>query len=165
MSGPDPVPAALDGYIREAIRLRMLAEVPPVTPDPAELQRHLLDARGRQDRVEELLRVALRVRARAQRASHAASAEAKEAFDAAIHRQRSTPVQTGGEFISAREREAEANLATIDLHRAARRAAELTHVCDEAVEVIRSTYWGLSGVREDIRELLRSTAFESHLER
>lgn len=159
------ITAALEGYIREAIGLRMLAEVPPVAPDPAELQRHLLDARGRQDRVEELLRNALRIRARAQRANHAATAQADDAFDEAIHRQRCAPVQSGGEFTSARERAAEANLATMDLRRTARTTAELTHVCEEAVEVIRSAYWGLSGVREDLRVLLRSTAFESHLER
>lgn len=155
----------LDGYLREALDLRMGAEPPSPAADVTELRAGLLDTRRRQDRVEELLRTAVRIRARAQRAQHAATAEADDAFDTAIHRQRGATVTPGGEFTSARERTAEANLATLDARHRARRASELAHVCDEAVEVLRSAFWGLSGVREDIRDLLRATAFESHLER
>jgi hypothetical protein len=159
------IPSLLDGYLREAIELRMLAELPALSSSMVDIQGALLDARQRQDRVEELMRNAMRIKARAQRSATAATLTADEAWDQAAVSNRTAPVQRGEEYMSGKERHAHANLAVLDLRRAARAAQELAHICEEAVDVLRTVYWGVSGVRDDIRELLRTTAFESHLER
>jgi len=159
------VTEVLQGYIRDALELRLCTDLPTVASAPVDIQTYLLDVRRRQDRVEELLRLSLRIKSRARRAADAANAAVEDAWDQAAVAARQSPVQRGNEFFSARERAAVANLEVLDLRREARRAAELAHICDEAAEVIRSAYWGLSGVREDVRELLRTHLLESHLER
>lgn len=154
----------LDSTVTEAIGLRAGADLAG-TLDPADLAAALRDVRGRQDRVEELLRTTLRLRARAQRGAQLAQHALDDAFDQAIHTNRAASVTPGGEYSSARERTAEANLATIDLRGTARGTHTLAHRCDETVDVLRLTHRGLDGVRQDIHALLRAAAFESHLER
>lgn len=154
----------LDNTVTEAIGLRVGADLAG-TLDPADLAATLRDVRARQDRVEELLRTTLRLRARAHRRAQLAQHGLDDAFDQALHNHRAAPVARGGEFTSAHERDAEANLATIDLRFAARTANTLAHRCDETVDVLRLTHRGLDGVRQDIHALLRAAAFESHLER
>lgn len=154
----------LTGYVREVLDLRMGAEL-PATVAPADALASLQDIRRRIDRAEELHSRAIRVRARAHRAAHAADAEADDAWDQAIKRVRGQPVTPGGEYASARERHAAANLDIIDLRHTARRARETAHHCDEALDVIRLAHRGLDGVRQDALAVLRTYAFESHLER
>ncbi len=154
----------LDDAVTEAIKLRADAGLAG-TLDPVELSATLRDVRGRQDRIEELLRNTMRLRARIQRAAQLKQHALDDATDTALHERRGAAVTPGGEFSSARERTAEANLVTIDLRFAARDAQQLAHRCDEAVEVLRLTHRGLDGVRQDVHALLRATAFESHLER
>jgi len=155
----------LTGHVRETLDLRLGAELPHPQATPSEVLAGLQDIRRRIDRVEELLSQVMRARARAQRAATLAQAEADDAWDEAIRRVRSAPLQAGGEYSSARERHAEANLAILDRRHAARRAAELAHQCDEATDVIRLAHRGLDGVRQDCLAILRALAFESHLER
>lgn len=154
----------LDQAITEAIKLRAGTDLGG-TLDPGEMSATLRDVRGRQDRVEELLRNAVRLRSRVQRAAQLTQHCLDDATDQALHNNRSASVSQLGEYSSARERTAEANLATIDLRVNARDAHQLAHRCDETVEVLRLTHRGLDGVRQDIHALLRASAFESHLER
>jgi hypothetical protein len=155
----------LDRFVAEALQLRMVSDLPVTAGTAAEAIAFLGTVRARLDRIEEMLSRVLRLRARAQRAHTVATAAADDAFDTAITRQRAAPVQSGGEFSSARERAALANLAVMDLLHAARRTALTAHMCDEAVDLIRLAYRGLDGLRTDTATLLRSLAFESHLER
>ncbi len=164
MTNPD-LPAVLAGYVGEVLALRLGVDTSQVGVAPALTMDHLLDVRRRLDRVEELLTQAIRVRAHAQRAATTAQVTAEDAWDTAIGQVRAAPVQPGGEYSSARERHATANLAVLDLRHAARRAAEQAHRCEEAVEVIRLAHRGLDGVRADALAVLRTLAFESHLER
>ncbi len=159
------IPTTLGGYVREALALRLAPDLPGVAATSVEVLAGLQHVRRCLDRVEELLGMTLRVRARAQRAAVVAQATADDAWDNAIGRVRSAPVKAGGEFTSARERHAEANLVILDLRHAARHAVELAHHCDEAVEIIRLAHRGLDGVRQDHLAILRALAFESHLER
>jgi hypothetical protein len=161
----DDIAARLGEFIREAVELRLLAELPPPSASVTDIQGALRDVRQRQDRVEELLRRAMRAKVHAQRAAAAAQATADEAWDQTITRQRVAPVVRGDEYMTAKERHAHANLEVLEPRRAARAADELAHLCEATVDQLRTCYWGLSGLREDIRELLRTTAFESHLER
>jgi len=156
----------LNTHLTEAILLR--GELPPMPGTqaaPHEVHEHLLDVRRRLDRVEHLLALGLRVRAMAHRGVARSTADAEEAWDDAILRVRSAPVRRGDEYSSARERAAEANLATIEARRAVRAAQDAASHCDEAVDVLRTLHRGLDSVRQDTLAVLRLMQFESHLER
>ncbi len=153
------------GYLAEARTLREVGPLPGVAASPVDVVGFLVDVRARQDRVEELLVQAIRLRAAAQRAAAQLSAQADDAWDTAVRRVRSAPVQSGGEYSSARERHAEANLAILDQRHAARTATDIAHRCDEIADLIRLTHRGLDTTRADAHALLRTLAFESHLER
>ncbi len=153
------------GYLHEAQALRALPEAPSVDATLLELHAYLLDVRRRQDRAEELLRLAIRLRGAVRRRSAGVADTAGDAWDRAAVRLRAAPVQSGDGFSSAKERAAEANLAVLDLRLAARTAATLVDLCDDAVEVIRIVYRGLDSVRFDVGQLLRTYLVESNLER
>jgi hypothetical protein len=155
------VRVALDGMVAEALALRYAAE--PVKPGstPALFVDALIDLRQRLDRVEELYGKALRVRGQARRGAEQTEAVAQDAFDTAML----AGQDTREEFSSARERNAEANLAALSERRAARSGALLAGYCDEAVELLRLTYRGLEGARQDILAAMRLFQFESALER
>jgi len=157
--------AELAGWVQEALKLRMTADLPVVNTSPATALVFLGDVRARLDRVEELLGKAIRHRATARRAQATAQAQADDAFDTAITRHRAAPVQSGGDFLSARERTAAANLAVLDLLHQVRAIDRLVSTADEAVEVLRLTHRGLDGLRQDSQVVLRTLAFESTLER
>lgn len=160
---PD-VTVFLDQAVTEAVKLRADTDLGG-TLDPADLAHTLRDIRGRQDRVEELLRQVTRIRGRAVLAAQLAQHKLDDGVDQALHTNRTASVSRLGEYSSAHERDAEANLATIDLRFAARAAHQLARRCDETVDVLRLTHRGLDGIRQDIHALLRASAFESHLER
>lgn len=161
----DDVQAALNGYLQQALALRFDGEPPSLHATPKELLDALLDTRHRLDRAEAILGRAIRLRARAHRASAAATAVADDAWDWAVQRARSAPVTRGGEYSSARERHADANLAVLDVRRAARAATDLVSSCDEATDVIRLAHRGLADLRYELLTVLRTLQFESHLER
>lgn len=161
----DELRNALTTMVAEALDLRFGGKIPAAGASLAEIEDALLDIRRRLDRIEELLGRAIRAKARAARAAALATHTADDAWDKAIHGQRTAPVMRGGEYSSAKERHAEANLATMTERIAARNAADLVAVCDEAAEVLRLAWRGMDGARQDLLALMRSTAFESHLER
>ncbi len=156
----------LAAWVQEAMDLTYSAQVPDLSVAPISTAAEALtDIRRRMDRVQELFAKVMQLRASAHRNAIAAKALADDAWDSAAMKRRAAPVQRGEEFYSAREREAEANLASLAQIRAMREAAELHHRCDEAYEVIRLHHRGLERVRADILATLRSVQFESHLER
>ncbi len=159
------IPVVLAAYIDEAQALARGIELPPGVPAPVDIVELLAQVRQRLDRLEHLLAAVIRIRARAHRAANAAKAAASDAWDKAAMRRRSAPVQRGDEYYSARERDAEANLASLDLIHAHRAAAELAQHCDEAHDVIRLHHRGFDNYRQDIHAILRAMTFEHHLER
>lgn len=159
------IPTVLASYIEETQTLTRGTALPTGVPAPAAVIELLADARQRLDRVEALLAAVIRIRARAHRAANAAKADASDAWDKAAMRRRASSVQRGDEFYSARERDAEANLASLDLIHTHRRAAELAHHCDEAHDVIRLHHRGLDSFRQDLHAVMRAMTFEHHLER
>ena len=152
-------------HVAEARMLREVGPLPGVTAAPVDMVTYLQDVRARQDRVEQLLSQAIQVRSAARRAAAALAAVADDAWDEAIKRTRARPVQPGGEYTSARERHADANLTIIDQRHAARAAADTADRCDELTELIRMIHRGLDTTRTDLHALLRTLTFESHLER
>lgn len=156
----------LGEMVREARTLRAsLGPMPGSQAAPHEVHEYLLDVRRRLDRTEQHLVQALRVRNATRRLGTAAGHVAEDDWDAAILRIRKAPVRRGDEYSSARERTAEANLATVDVRRQARDRAGDLDLAEGTVEVLRLIHRGLDGVRHDTLAVLRQVAFESHLER
>lgn len=156
--------AVLDMMVREAISLRFDTKL-PVYPAAAPLVLEaLLEVRSRLDRVEELLGQVVRMRSRVAERANLATATVGDAWDSEATRMRQAPVSMG-EYSSAKERAAEANLAVLDLRREQRSAAELLAACESARDVIRLSHSGLEGLRHDLRTWLHALSFESHLDR
>lgn len=161
----EEIGGVLDTYVREAQQLRAVVDLPVVGTTAAEVLVFLAEVRSRLDRIEELLMRSIRLRAKAMRTHAIAQAAFDDAFDASITQIRRAPSSPGREFLSARERTAEANLAVIDLRGTARGAQSIVAHCDEAVDCIRLAYRGMDGLRQDAHAVLRAFTFESHLER
>lgn len=161
----DQVRDRLTGMVAEALELRFSLKYPEPGASPAQLSETLLDSRRRCDRIEELYGKAIRLRGQARRTAAARTAEVDELWDHAVTANRRAPVRPGDEYATAKERHAEANLATLDQRRQARIAADVADFCDECADVLRLTHRGMDTVRQDLAALLRASAFESHLER
>lgn len=156
---------SLQSMVDEALEHRITAILPPVGASSAMVQESLHAVRQRLDRVEELLGKALTLRARAHSRATNAQHVLDDAWDLAAQRRRTAPVAFGAEYTSARERNAEANLATLDQRAAQRIHADAAQRCDNAVEFLRLTYRGLEGIRQDHHMILRALQFESSLDR
>ena len=161
----DGLDEALSEAVAEVLAIRYGVDLPEVGADPRTVLESLRVTRRALDRVEELLSRTVRIRARAQRMATHAGNVFDDAWDTAAQQRRANPVSHGTEFSSARERTAEANLATLDQRVGARTTAEIAHRCEEAVEVIRLAHRGLESVRQDHLAVLRSLQFESSLDR
>lgn len=155
----------LKNYLTEALDLRFGHELPGPQATPQDIFTALLDVRQRLDRIEHFLAAATRARHRTRAAVDLATAVAEDAWDEQIHQQRQAPVSTGPDYTSAKERHAEANLATMDQRRAVRAAAATHHAVDEVFEVLKLTHRGLDGTRHDLLGILRGLQIETALER
>lgn len=161
----DDVRAALSAYAAEVLVLRFDGELPGPEAGPGDLLSTLLDVRRRLDRIEELHARAIRIKGQVHRKAAFATAVADDAWDTAAQSRRTAPVIRGDEYSSARERTAEANLATVNERVAARKASALATDCDVFVDVIRLAHRGLDGTRHDLLAMLRTLQFETVLER
>ena len=144
----------------ELAELRRLPPLPGVHAAPSELVEYLLDVRRRQDRVEELLGRSMRHKVATQRTLDEAKTAAEEEWDRVA-----VANKNANDYTSAKERAAEANLATLDLRRQVRKAEDALAVANELVEQLRLAHRGLDSTRQDIHTILRALSFESSLER
>lgn len=170
MNRYDSVVRQLDQAVEEALKLRFGAAVPAFDADPAVVLAALQDARRRLDRVEELLAASLRIKAAAERDRSLAQARLDDEWDTKINEARDgrrgvAVIRERDEFSSAKERVAEANLATLELRRTAREATDIHTQCAAQVDVLRLVHRGLDGIRHDLLTTLRTLAFESTLDR
>lgn len=168
--GWDQMREVVDRAVGEAVILRFDTPSPSFDADPAEILTALQDVRRRLDRVEELYANSMRVKAQAQRDRAVCQALADDAWDTAITGARTgrrtvAVINTRDEFVSAKERDAEANLATVEHRRKARQADDAYTAIAANVEVLRTIHRGLDSVRHDLLTVLRTLAFESTLDR
>jgi hypothetical protein len=156
--------ALLDGHVVEAVELRFSGDIPGPQSAPKQILDALYEVRRRLDRVEFLLSQAIRVRGKLRESNDAATAEVDDAWDSSIHTTRSAAV-VRDDYTSAKERYAEANLATLDLRRTQRAAAAVLAHADTSVDLLRLSLRGLGDLRQELLTVLRTLQFESHLER
>ena len=156
----------MQSWLAQALELRQQASaVLPAgsTGDPHSVYQALMHLRGYLDRMETLLSYATGMTGSARRYARALADQADDAYDQAMVRQRRIGRQE--EFISARERHADASLAAFQQQRAARQAQALRDEAEEITDRIRSAYRWADEARRDMRAALGHLAWESHLER
>lgn len=133
---------------------------------PSDIIEALQDVRQRLDRVEFLLVNAMRTASTLQAALHVVQADSSDAFDTAITGQRNKNAPLlGGEYTSAKERQAAANIAIIDKLRAGRKAQLNHRMVADCVETVKVMHRGLESVRHDYLGALRAHQFETVLDR
>lgn len=164
---------AIKDWIEEAVDLRYgrIKGIPDLAPysdllAPFQVTEQLTFIRQRLDRLEELLVNSVRARASLKRAYQQTKDELQLAWDthvtstSAVRR----PVLTQ-EYVTGKEKFAEANLATLELQRTERKAREVLSFAEEAVDVIKQLHYGLDGIRHDLLSQVKAMQVESHLER
>lgn len=125
----------------------------------------LTRVRKRADRVDELLAHATMARGRFRRARDQAAFSAEIAYDEATSQNKENRARIGeADFSTREERNAAANLLSLNEKRAAHEARRLVSVAEEAYDVISQIHWQLDAIRKDLRASLHSLQFESKLE-
>lgn len=147
-----------EAWIREAVELRRTIRLPSYELGTAEAIESLSCVRQALDRVEALMVTATRLRAEVARRSETATAIAQDAWDEAAKNSRI------GEYSSARERAADANLRTLGQLRDQRQRAEQLSIAKEAVDILYIIHRGIDGIRMDLHRVLGSMTVQRSLE-
>lgn len=154
----------ITSLIKEATDLRFgNMYLPEVGAPSDELIESLVVVRRVLDRLEEIHLQLLRFKSFASSLNATVSEEHDNEWDAVISRNKTSSV-IRNEYTAAKERYAEANLATLESRRKVKQAAEFLEFCSNASEVVRTQYRGMDGVRQDILTVLKSQQFMNHLE-
>jgi hypothetical protein len=149
------VVAQLDSLMQEAIELRSLAKMPHRTDQADEILDRLYECRQALDRLEEIMRTVNRLKYLAQRQKATFEAVADDAWATSLSKIRQIP-SFKGDYVGPREKYAEADLSTMEQRRRHRQAEELLSHVSEVNEFVRTCYFGLNGVRDDIKSLIRT---------
>lgn len=156
----ETVKALTGPWLAEVESLRKVT-MPSVSAGPREVYARLIEVRANLDRVEEILMLAMALKSAAVADSAACAAAAADALDVAI----SDRAKRAREYEAARERLADAHLATFEEQRKARTAARLADAVAGVEDRIKIAYRGLVTLRADLSDALRYTSFESSLDR
>lgn len=156
-------------WVSEALDLRHGSGDDPEGPIPSnfenmgyvEVSHVLYRVKTRSDRVDALLAKATQAKARARRAQEEAKFVAEVAYDKATQQHAAHRTR---EFVTAREKHADAALSSFEDRRAAHLSARLVSVTTEAYDVITQVHWQLGEIRKDLRAILHSLQFSSRLE-
>lgn len=157
-------------WVEEALELRHGAAGDPDGPlghapaedSPSAWVGYLTRVRMRADRVDELLAKVTRAKGRAKRAQDQAQFAAEVAYDEATRHNQAT---RRAEYVTAREKHADAALDSLEQRRIAHHAARLVSVTAEAYDVVNQVHWQLDAIRKDARSTLHGLQFEASLER
>jgi hypothetical protein len=151
--------------LAEALSLRSSSSMPYSEASPQVVLNSLLDNRQRVDRLEALYLQVIQIRARLSRRTSAVKAESEDAWAEALASMKAQGARNRDQYEGPRERYAEADLATLELKRKARKAEELLNIAVEADDVIKTALRGLNEVIQDHRIWIRSLQFQTYLEK
>lgn len=158
----------LRAWLEEALELRGSLGLAPYDDlvAPFQITEQLTNVRARLDRVEELRIKAVRAKASVKKAHQKVKDELQDAWDSHVTNTSAVrrPVLTQ-EYVTGKEKFAEANLATFEQRKAERKSGELLSFAEETLEVIHIIHRGLNDIRQDLLSQVRSIQIESQLER
>lgn len=141
----------LENITESAITIRFEFEIPAYGAGPVELHNCLVQVQDNLSSLEQLLSKAVRAKAALDRKEAHLKMVWQEAWDSALMKKKAS---FGGDFITGKEKAAEANLATLHESRILRVIQEDLSFANEAVDVIRLHYYGLDKIRQDVRKRL-----------
>lgn len=139
----------LETFTEQAIDLRFSFDIPGFGAEAVELHQGLVQVQEILSELERLLSKAVRAKAALDRNKAHLDMVFQEAWDKALLKK-----TFSGDFVTGKEKAAEANLATFNEARKLRSVQEDCSFANEAVEVIRLHYYGLDKVRQDVRKRL-----------
>lgn len=156
--------ARMEDFMAEVVELRSSVELPKITDHADEIVERLQHTRQALDRIEEIWRTVGRSKALAQRQMTSLENVANDAWANALRNLRALPTFRNTEYVGPRERYAEADLSTMDARQNFRRAQEqLSHI-EEAYDFVKTVYFGMKDVREDIKDILRAQSVQTKME-
>lgn len=158
----------LHDWLEEALEIRGSMDIAPYSDimAPHQVTEQLTDVRWRLDRVETLLIKAMRAKAALTRALRVAQEDLQIAWDTHVtDRNPSRRAVLTQEYVTGKEKFAEANLATLELRKAERKSLDILSHAEETLDVIRQVHRGLESVRQDLLAQVRAIQVETQLER
>jgi hypothetical protein len=161
----EDIEASLAPIVEEVLKLRLQATLPDSNVIPQAVLDSLLDVRSKADRVEELNIKVMRLRAYTARKVAALKAAADDEWAQALVSRKRAGARSGDQFEGPRERYAEADLVTLELRRSLRKAEELLSIIDEASDVIKVAFRGLTEIIQDHRTWLRTIQTQSYYDK
>jgi hypothetical protein len=152
-----------NAWLAEMAALRRIA-LPPLGSGPEEYRAALIEARGKLDRVEEILGQTLRMRGGMQRRAVQCEQAAEDRWNQLADEARRTG-HTSRDYEGAKERYASFTVRCMDEIRMARQWRLAADLAADLVERARTTHFGLKDVRGELIEHLRAFVLESNLDR
>lgn len=152
-------------WLAEVMYLRQQASacLPQPGAHPQRTYDALIYLRAILDRMETLQSSAIGMTGSARRYARSQAEAADDAYDESAARLRRSGRYE--EYVSAKERHADASLAVLPQLRAARQAQALRDEAEEITDRIKSAYRWTDEARRDMRAALGYLTWESHLER
>jgi hypothetical protein len=147
-------------WLAEAEKLRKVA-VPKPEDGPGKFGEALLEARGKLDRVEEILSQVSAMASAARISARVLTETADDDLDSRIKAR----AQRARDFEAAGERLASARLDNLAKRQEARSAQKVADMAASVEARIRLAYRGLDGLRADLAAVLRHVSWESSLDR
>lgn len=141
----------LEFLTEEAIKLRFNVTIPVYGAGPVELHQSLADVQQTLSTMEDYLSKVIRGKAALDRKENHLRMVWQEAFDKALTKKKNS---LSGDFVSGKEKIADANLSAFEEARSLRLIQEDLSFANEAVDIVRLHYYGLDKIRQDIRKRL-----------
>lgn len=145
-----------------------MAPLRDVRRPPAEAPAHevycvLVDVRARLDLAETLLTEASRFRIGSRSKAAQRKGEADDAYTDVMAKLAQQAVRR--QYEGVEDRRAQANLQTLGVRRRARTAQRVADIADDCYERVRTLYFSLRDLRQELLESLRYLEWETSMER
>lgn len=141
----------LEKFTEDSIALRFSVEIPGFAAEAVDLNKSLIEVQEILSQLESLLSKSIRAKAALDRKAAHLRMVWQQAWDEALIKKKPG---FGGDFVTGKEKAADANLATFNQTRVLRSLEEDCSFANEAVDVIRLHYYGLDKIRQDVRKRL-----------
>lgn len=139
--------------------------VPPYAAHPDEVHRGLVDVRAALDLAETLIQESARFRDEVGRRARALAQAADDAYDAELVKMGAQGSRPAYEGAQERYGAARMNHLVFEARRRARTAERVSDIARGEHERLRTSFYGLLNIREELLARLRELQWESSMER
>jgi hypothetical protein len=154
----------IDTWTAKSIELRQIV-VPDASAHVHTVHAALVQARGKLDALEELVSQAIALKGTTSRGERAARDAVDDAWDAEYHRRRQAG-RFSEDYKSAKEKDAEINLAIREVRLNHREMTEVLSDVTECLDRLKLKYFAMRDIREELLTRAKTILpFETHLDR